>query len=437
MDKLKRVFSVFIAITLGSALVLSLAHTHDMIAHASGSVPDWYYDLLNEQCQIYLDTVQTREQLVQPALNEHFNGNLTDSQKRDIATVYQLQRACFNSLDMNYNEVFSTSMTLPSSFTISGYASGALYQSHLDGDTHFVNINPFDMQGLSGSAPVLESDEFTLYINLTTSGTDPFNVESVEYSTGYYTGGVGGHITTYISNSLTAYTSQSGSYFASNQLATVRAPASALYYKPSTSSIPTDCTPNSYSYLTGNMPYIGYLGVSPQIPSADIDPNSPWVYYNETLLPYIATNYPDVPSDVLYFPTGYVPQDPPEPPTYPNNGIYFDSHDLYYYDIDVYGVTDASGQPVTDASGETVTETQIVTETRPTDAVYNFQIPTFAPVATTPVDIPDFAPPADYASYLGSQLSAVSAFLDDSGFGRVVPAFLALGALAVLIGVIL
>lgn len=436
MDKLKRVFSVFIAIALGSALVLSLAHTHEMTAYASGSVPDWYYDLLNEQCQIYLDTVQTREQLVQPALSEHFNDSLTDSEKRDIATVYQLQRACFNSLDMNYNEAFSSSMTLPASFTISGYASGVLYRSHLDGDIHFANINPFEMQAVSASAPVLESDEFTLYINLTTNSSTPFEVEAVQHSTGYYSGGVGGYITSY-SGTLTGYTSQSGSYFGSNQLATVQYPSSMLYFRPDTGTYPDDIQLNSYSFLTGNAPYIGFLGVSPQIPSADIDPSSPWIYYNDTLLPYILTNYPDVPSDVLYFPTGYVPQDPPEPPTYPNNGIYFDSHDLYYYDIDVYGVTDLSGQPVTDASGETVTETQIVTETRPTDAVYNFQIPTFAPVATTPVDIPDFAPPADYAGYLGSQLSAVSTFLDDSGFGRVVPAFLALGALAVLIGVIL
>ena len=42
MDKLKRAFSVFIAIALGSALVLSLAHTHEMTARASGSVPGWY-----------------------------------------------------------------------------------------------------------------------------------------------------------------------------------------------------------------------------------------------------------------------------------------------------------------------------------------------------------------------------------------------------------
>ena len=182
MDKLKRVFSVFIAIALGSALVLSLAHTHEMTAHAQALPPEWYWDLLNYSVQEYLEMKEYKHALVKEEFDGYINDNtLTDSEKRDIATVYQLQRACFNSLDMNYNEAFTSSMTLPASFTISGYASGALYQSHLDGDTHFVNINPFDMQGLSGSAPVLESDEFTLYINLTTSGNDPFNVESVEY----------------------------------------------------------------------------------------------------------------------------------------------------------------------------------------------------------------------------------------------------------------
>ena len=121
----------------------------------------------------------------------------------------------------------------------------------------------------------------------------------------------------------------------------------------------------------------------------------------------------------------------------PNGGMTVNNNWNFNIGINSITVTDASGQPVTDASGETVTETVIETETRPTDAVYHFQIPTLTPLDTQVATIPPYQVPSEYAGYMGNVFTAITDFIDDAGLSDIAPVFLALAGIGVVIGVLL
>jgi hypothetical protein len=191
------------------------------------------------------------------------------------------------------------------------------------------------------------------------------------------------------------------------------------------------------SLFSGYPVQVGAFGSPVELPEGQMDISEPWNYYDDTLKPYLLEHiYNDLPDtididDFLVFPDRYVPQDPPEPPTYPNGGLTIG--DIYDIDINIITVTDSNGQPVTDSEGETVTETQIVTDTRPSDAVYNFQIPTIAPLSTVNASLPSISLPQKYVSILGSFYDVIYRLLDSSGVLSVLPLIVGIGVVCYVI----
>lgn len=174
-------------------------------------------------------------------------------------------------------------------------------------------------------------------------------------------------------------------------------------------------------YSSGNnYPKICGQYASSQIPESSVDTDSPWDYYNDTIIPYMQTNFPDVPDDYYVFPYGYYtpePTEPTEPPTFPNGGIYIDKQ--YNIGINIIYPTDASGQPVTDASGETVTETEYITDTSPLDGEYSFKMPTLARLNMVDATLPnpDISGYSDGINFVWNMCYNI---LTDSGFMPVV-----------------
>lgn len=181
-------------------------------------------------------------------------------------------------------------------------------------------------------------------------------------------------------------------------------------------------------------------GVQVTLESESIDSTTPWDYYNDYLMPQLQSECPDITNNYYLFPNGYYPaQDPTEPPLPDGNngGLTVNNNWNFNIGINNITVTDASGQPVTDASGEVVTETVIETETRPSDAVYHFQIPTLTPLETQVATIPPYQVPAEYAGYMGDAFTAITDFIDDAGLTDIAPVFLALAGIGLVIGVLL
>lgn len=172
--------------------------------------------------------------------------------------------------------------------------------------------------------------------------------------------------------------------------------------------------------------YLGQ-GVYVELPASEIDSDRPYDYYNNVVLPYIREELPDVPDSIIVFPYGYQVQEPTEPPTIPNGGIYIDKQ--FNIGINIITPTDSNGQTVTDASGETVTETVYVTETYPPDGDYRFQLPTLDTLTMYQATVPN----PDISSFTGGFAfiwNCVDHFFNDTGFMPVVIACLSMSVLA-------
>lgn len=173
-------------------------------------------------------------------------------------------------------------------------------------------------------------------------------------------------------------------------------------------------------------------GVNVTLPEDTVDTSEPWDYYNNTLLPELKTNFPDVPDNYYVFYDGYTPDipEPTEPQTYPNGGINIGSNNNIDIDFNIIIATDSNGQPltewVTNESGETIatetiTETVYVTENRPDSAKYNVHMPTFEEIKMEDATLP----PMDISSFgdgIGFIWNACYHILTDSGFMPVVMA---------------
>lgn len=173
-------------------------------------------------------------------------------------------------------------------------------------------------------------------------------------------------------------------------------------------------------------------GVNVTIPEDTVDTSEPWDYYNNTLLPELKTNFPDVPDNYYVFYDGYTPDvpEPTEPQTFPNGGINIGSNNNIDIDFNIIIATDSNGQPltewVTNESGETIatetiTETVYNTEDRPDDAKYIVFMPTFEEIKMDDATLP----PMDISSFsdgIGFIWNACYNILTDSGFMPVVMA---------------
>lgn len=173
---------------------------------------------------------------------------------------------------------------------------------------------------------------------------------------------------------------------------------------------------------------IGAYASDFETPVDIIDTDRPWDYYNQDIFPLLE----DLPDKYVIFPDGYSPSipEPTEPATTPNGGIYIDKQ--FNIGINIFVPTDSNGEPITDTNGETVTETAYITETYPTDAEYNFMIPTLEPLRTYQATMPniDLTPFTDGFAFIWT---ATENIFTRSGFMPVVIACLGLAVVAYII----
>ena len=190
------------------------------------------------------------------------------------------------------------------------------------------------------------------------------------------------------------------------------------------SSVPTINPSTVLTYV--NETVGGYPAYS-VIPDGQIDPERPWEYYNETLVPEIQQNFPDVTVDMLPLGFEWTPAtvDPVEPietrPPIPLETTPF----LPW----VSPVTEIVEN--TNESGEIVTEVVMVTnESGAEEYEYNFQAPSLPALK-----VPDIDVPLDI-DIDGGLLAGVSAIWDEiyrllvaSGLMRVLVPALTIGLL--------
>lgn len=167
-------------------------------------------------------------------------------------------------------------------------------------------------------------------------------------------------------------------------------------------------------------------GVYSDIPSAQVDTSNVYDYYNDTILPLVKQECPDVPDNYYYFyGNEYGPaQDPTEPPLFPFTQPW--QNDF------VYPQTETSvsiiNPTATDNSGSTYTETTIVTvpvtETSASYVpVYGFNVPLLPNLETVTATLPAETIPPQTAQKITDLWAFVKWILDESG---MFPIFLAL-----------
>lgn len=142
---------------------------------------------------------------------------------------------------------------------------------------------------------------------------------------------------------------------------------------------------NPNTILTYVNPTIGGYPAYSIIPQGQIDPQRPWDYYNEELVPEIQQNFPNVTVDMLPMGTYWEPAqiDPIETiPEKPHETIPF-----IPFIPSVQPVTEIIEN--TDESGELVTEYVEVTQASgDEDIVYEYQMPTLPALKVPDIDVP-------------------------------------------------
>ena len=303
------------------------------------------------------------------------------------------------------------------SVTISGTISGGYCYKNGDPNLHMVFC-------YYGNSLICDSDFFSISVSPADSGG------SFAYPVSLPTNCFG----VFLSNSGYSRISYSDSFGYFSNFTTGSAYYScSVYGKYESSNIPTIYSGSLTNYLAINSQPASALcgsGSSVVLPSGTVDSISPYDYYNNIVLPYIQQNYPTMPDEYIMFPDGWRPQEPQEPSTMPNGGIYIDKQ--FNIGINIFTPTDSSGQPITDASGETVTETQYITATYPPNGDYRFQIPTLEPLNLYDATVPN----PDLSSFAGGFSfiwNATYHFFNDTGFMPVVMACLSLSVIAYII----
>lgn len=172
---------------------------------------------------------------------------------------------------------------------------------------------------------------------------------------------------------------------------------------------------------------LGHSLASVELEEVDVTKYSPWDYYNDYLLPYIYNNFDiDNIDQYIAFPNGYYPVSVPPSQQYPTGGG-ISIGDQYYLDIDINFPTYPNGESQTDESGETITETIIVTDTRPTDAVYQFTVPTLPGLQIDSSPIPFNTNISEYTNPLLGFFDLITQIFDASGILSVIPILFTMG----------
>lgn len=413
-----------------------------------------YDEIMLDTAVAFKDAAEERLVEVGTAINTDLaNGNLDASTEEGkkilqavaLQTLYMqnpVMITILHALDLATQTIpdFSALAELPDTTTFSYSGATGLYTSRLDGKVHsVVGFDTFSSISNASTVffPLAISDEFSVSFSVSRSenfdllvSSDYTNINSNPITIGKYLSFTPG--STYqisVSDSSDYFTDRATSdvYFRSGS-----GYAFGTYYYTGSGS-PRVLQQNllaSVSASYGLQYCFGDLGLYVSSPSQSFPTMQPWKYYNDTLLPYIYNTYGDINNTYILFPGGYQPvptPDPTEPATFPNGGLWIGNN--YDIDINFYTPTDASGQPLTDAQGETVTETYVVSDTRPTDAVFNFQIPTLPHIEKYSAEsiVPDLS---SFTEGIRFVFSVSTDILQESGFLPVVVAGLSLGAVA-------
>lgn len=253
----------------------------------------------------------------------------TDGNRSKRLQIYGLQSAMLNSQTQIYDSMdFSVA---PSSVSVSGSgASGVFYdnQHALHGGTV--------LQGSSMSGTLFISDLFTITYGFYSNQTDLFDSSLYTCSPYSYSSGASGdtgvqcvpndphssfypYRRTFATSSY--LTTLSGSFYNGNvSSATVAVPRYLDNSYPPTILPNTNvcgiCAGSVYGGSSGYTKLLGY-SVNVTLPTATTDTKTPWDYYNNTLIPYMIEQFPDVTNIEQYFifPGGY--EVPDQPTTVP------------------------------------------------------------------------------------------------------------------------
>lgn len=433
MEILHKIISIITVIACVAGLAWSCSNDGQLPAHASIGVPDWAFPIQSytDSYEDSLREIQKQDGYLSHILNDP---NISNEEKRQILIGNALQTFDYKfaaDLLVHWNDDGFPTDPPSEEVTVTGSGYAGLYYFDNVLYTGVLYPRPENWSiayGASGHQPVCSTPHFTVDITM----------EPVNGVTYYY----GGNARIYSDGGNGIFKFNASAVF---QPYTINGPVVDAFWRP------TENPPRYFSssnlldlsrYFNGYQFFLG-SAVSVSLPSGTVNESTPWKYYNNTLLPYLRNNvYNSLSSNVdvtqlLVFPNGYIPGQDPTEPGLPNGGITVNNN--WNFDIGIINVpvTDAFGQPVTDASGETVTETIVETETRPTDAVYHFQIPTLTPLDTQTATIPPYQVPAEYAGYMHDVFTSITDFIDDAGLSDVAPVFLALAGIGIVIGVLL
>lgn len=388
---------------------------------ASADELDWLsfvFEYEDEYRQGLIDATRAENE----ALND---SNLSEQDKTAIRSVLALQEIALRTMPDIYGNPIDP--ILPDSDTIafSGTMSSGIYRSAVDNEIHSVTLLP----GLSPgeyrdfTATVATSDEFNYTITYTQHPSWDRNVIVTRSSASDGWSRVWwNNVWTWGDVSVVA-----NNYFPGyNGTVDDNSTGISPVYLYST-SLPNDWIlerTNPDPFRTPKP--IGYSSIELSIPSASVDTQEPWEYYNETLLPYMQENYPEVTNNYYVFPNGYTPApnptDPPEP-TAPSGDLVLPPYGELVTEPSSYYVTDESGETITDESGEPLTETTMVPVTAVTveNGNYFFRVPTLPAIYMTDTGELNISLPIKYASICGGLFSACYDVLDSSGILGVLP----------------
>lgn len=419
-----RIISGIIAVVVIVGFVVSCSRP--LIASANDELL-WLTEVFAFERQFREGLIDVNRDVVQDVQDS----NLTDSQKQDILKVLAVQELMLRSMPDVYGN--PTEPILPESDTVtfSGSGCSGVYKSYKDNEIHTVfYMSPSTVvDSPPFSVSMFASDEFNVELHAVSPNWD-WRVTPYYYPQ-QYRYGVNIQVDMYqgmyarpeynVSDSMgyfNTYTMQSTNLSYSE-------PKFMCIYGNSIPNLSANTIVDAMRYNSNDR--IGGYGGYVEIPTASVDTQQPWNYYNNILIPYMRTTYPNVTENYYVFPNGYQPAptpEPTEPPTFPNGGIYIDKQ--YNIGINIIYPTDASGQPITDNQGETVTETAYITDTSPLDGEYNFQMPTLAHINVYDATLPN-PDLSDYSDGISFIWTACYNILTETGFMPVVMICFALG----------
>lgn len=285
-------------------------------AHADET--ELLYQLPDRLQQYYYTGARQLDEVVNAVSTDLNNGNLTESSQlaEHVFTCYYLQNCLFGSASQQigspnwilgqavysayeayYHDYGSDFYNhLPDTISISSSGYTGLYRVQGSSDIHFATffVDPFT---------VCTSDIINLNITVNNSNYSKLNITTFSnlgaICFSYSVPTLGNWSLSDSSGICQSYTSDRGYEF---------------YFLKSGISIPTISNGTRIdTFRSAYVPMMKLAGSLHQlVPDSSIEKDTPWNYYNNILLPYMRTNFPDVPDKYFVFPNGYTPAVTPD-----------------------------------------------------------------------------------------------------------------------------